>query len=80
MNKCQYLTLITGTLPIGAMVVLRATPVHPPVMGPAVDTSPGHYAATLTTTAIMPKWVMAATLGLVMLTGTFVYRNRKNIQ
>lgn len=76
MNKRQWLMLMTGTLCVTAMVVFGATPLHPPVMGPVVENNPGHYSATLTTVHVMPKWVMAATLGLVALTGALIYRNR----
>ena len=75
MNKHQWFVLLAGTLLVVALVVFGTIPLHPSVMGPAVETSPGHYTATMTD-AVVPMWVVTVTFGLAALTGTLIYRSR----
>ena len=75
MNKRQWFVLLAGTLSVAAIVVFGTIPLHPPVVGPVVETSPGHGSVTLTD-AVVPMWVMATVFGLVALTGLLAYRSR----
>ncbi len=61
------------------LMSLGTSRLHPPVAGPVVETSPGQYSASFTD-AVLPLWVLPASLGMVVLTGTFIFRSRKRIQ
>ena len=75
MNKRQGLILIVGAVSIVLMMSFGTARLRPPVAGPIVEDAPGHYAASFTD-AVMPLWVVLASLGLAVLTGTFAYRSR----
>lgn len=79
MNKRQRQILGVGCVSTVLMMSLGTSRLHPPVAGPVVEISPGQYSASFTD-AVLPLWVLLASLGLVLLTGTFIYRNRKSIQ
>ena len=79
MNKRQWQILGVGCVSTVLLMSLGTSRLHPLVVGPVVETSPGHYSASFTD-AVMPLWVGLALLGLVAVTGAFVYRNRKHIQ
>jgi len=78
MNKRQWSMLLAGTVSVAALVVFGTSHLHPPGAGSVVEISPGHYSASFTDT-VTPMWVLAASLGIIMLTGTLIYRSRKNV-
>ncbi len=79
MNKRQWQILGVGSVSTMLLISLGTSRLHPPVAGPVVETSPGRYSASFTD-AVMPLWVLLASLGFIVFTGTFVYRSRKNVQ
>ena len=79
MNKRQWQTLGVGGVATMLLLSLGTSRLHPPVAGPVMESSPGHYSASFTD-SVTPVWVLVTSLGLIVLTGTSVYRSRKNIQ
>ena len=79
MNKRQWQILGAGSVSTVLLLSLGTSRLHPPVAGPIVESSPGHYFASFTD-AVMPLWVLVASLGLILLTGTLTYHSRKNVQ
>ena len=75
MNKRQWNILALGALATVSMVVFGTS--HPPRsdVGPVIEYTPGHYSQSFTE-ASLPLWVLLASLGLVVLTGAFVFRSR----
>ena len=79
MNKRQWQILGVGSVSTVLLLWLGTSHLYPPVVGPIVESSPGQYSASVTD-AVMPLWVLLLSLGVAVLTGTFVYRSRKNVQ
>ena len=78
MNKHQWQILGVGSV-LTVLLMSRGTSrLHPPVPLPVTESSPGHYSARFTD-SVTPMWVLAASLGMIMLTGTLLYRSRKNV-
>lgn len=79
MNKRQWQMLAFGSVSTVLLMWLGTLRLHPPVSGPVAEHNPGQYSVSVTD-AVMPLWVLLASLGLVGLTGAFLYRNRKSVQ
>ena len=79
MNKRQWQILGAGCVSTMLLLWLGTSRLHPPVAGPIVETNPDQYSASFTD-AVLPLWFLLASLGAILLTGTFVYRSRKNVQ
>jgi hypothetical protein len=79
MNKRQWQIVGTGCVSTALLMSLGTSRLHPPVAGPVMETSPGQFSASFTD-AVMPLWVLIASLGVVTLTGASVYHSRKNAQ
>ncbi len=81
MNKRQWLILGLGSaaavLPLVLAAMRYPTPVVGPIVGPIVETSPGHYSQSLTyTSQVTPTWAALSAIGLIVLTGALVYKSR----
>ena len=73
MNKRQWQTVVFGTAAMVSVIAFGTSRPTPPSAGPQIETAPGQYTQSFTS-AIVPKWVLLASLGLAMVTGAFAYR------
>ena len=79
MNKRQWQILGIGSASTVLLMSLGTSRLHPPIAGPVVESSLGHYSASFTD-SVTPVWVLVTSLGAAVLTGTFIYRIRKSLQ
>jgi len=75
MNKRQKQIVVFGAAAAALVIAFGTSRLTPPSAGPVIRTAPGQYTQSFTS-AIVPKWVLLASLGLAMVTGAFAYRCR----
>ena len=75
MNKHQVLILVAGIVTTGVVMVFGIAHSPPPQACPVVEVAPGQYSQNFQTT--LPRWSVFTSLGLLILTGALVYRNRR---
>ena len=75
MNKRQCLILTLGLIATLLVPILGRVQYNPPLVGPLVEDSPGHYSQKITYIET-PKWTLLASLGIFALTITAVHKTR----